>query len=83
MVAVGVDQLEGDDRDIQFGHSAAKLFDAAFGRTKAVAGIDARPVRVPKEVAMAFKVVSAEINLDDFETVLEEPVDIVRDLTLA
>ena len=83
MVAVGVDQLEGNDRDLQFGHGVAKLFDTVLGRAKTVAGIDAGPIRVPKEIAMAFKAVGAEIDLDDFETVLEEPVDIVRDLTLA
>ena len=70
VIAVGVDQMERGDRDSQFGHGGAKLFDAGLGRTKAVAGIDAGPVRVPKEVAMAFQVVGAEIDFDDLETAL-------------
>jgi hypothetical protein len=80
VIAVGVDQMERDDRDIQFGHGMAEFFNTAQGRTKTITGIDERPVRMPKEVAMAFEVVGTKIDFDDLETVLEVPVHVKSDL---
>ena len=58
-VAVRVDQMEGDDRNFQFGHRTAEFFNTKLCRTKAITRVNARAVGVPEEVAMAFQVVCA------------------------
>src|SRR5258708_33982140 len=48
VITVAVDELKRDDRNSQFGHCRAKFVDTRLRRTKTIAGIDTRPVRVPK-----------------------------------
>ena len=56
VVAVGIDEFEKRDREPHLRHSGGKLLHAAAGGTEPVSSPNARAVRMPEQVAVAFEI---------------------------
>jgi len=82
VIAISVDQVQGQDRDIHFGHGCSKFFDPAASASQTVSGEDAGSVGMPEKVAVAFEKIFAEIDFDHAIIVRATPVFVESDFAL-
>ena len=64
MVAKRIDELEGNNRNSHFGHDYRELVHAATGRAETEPRVNSRAVGMPKQIAVAFQEVVAEVEIN-------------------
>jgi len=83
VVAVRIYQLQRHHRNRKPGHGRRKLLEARLGGAEAVSCVNARPIRMPKQIAVAFESIIAQIDVEHLVAPLAVPLHIEPDFALA
>src|SRR5215831_1336539 len=83
VVAVGIDEGNGDDRESEIAHRRCEPFDASACGTKSIARPDRGLVGMPDQVTMAFKAFAFQVEGYHFISTVAKPLDIIGDFLLA